>query len=443
MSCKSIMYCTPLKRERSVLSSDSSSENSPDSKRPHINSPAEIDKLLCFSSTVEMETEHDEMPPWADKMWEKLCSVEKKIDDVIASQSILEGMIKTAEKKADCASKMVSELENKVCYLTQENDTLKRSLLEHEAYSKKYNLKFFNIREEHDEDSQKLISKFHGIFNIMGLDLTRIYIDNIHRLPSQGKGPRPVIMKFISYLDRDLVWRHRGKLQDAGSQVTIQEHYPKEMEDNIRKLLPIRKAAKLQGMRPKMVNDKLIINSQAYTVKTLNQLPDSLKPETVSMRREGTYTFFFSEASPLSNWYPCTFKVDGQTYNSSEQYIMVEKARLFGDRETADKVLKASTPKECKMLGKEVTGYTEQVWQTRAPEIARIGIEQKFKQNKKLSDFLTKTGDSTLVEASKVDHFWGIGVHLYDRNIMNKQSSWGKNVQGKTLMAVRTSLTKN
>ena len=35
----------------------------------------------------------------------------------------------------------------------------------------------------------------------------------------------------------------------------------------------------------------------------------------------------------LSQWYPCQFEVDGVTYTSAEQYMMAEKAKLFGDEE--------------------------------------------------------------------------------------------------------------
>ena len=32
----------------------------------------------------------------------------------------------------------------------------------------------------------------------------------------------------------------------------------------------------------------------------------------------------------LSQWYPSTFIVDGATYNCAAQYMMAEKARIFG-----------------------------------------------------------------------------------------------------------------
>ena len=35
----------------------------------------------------------------------------------------------------------------------------------------------------------------------------------------------------------------------------------------------------------------------------------------------------------LSQWYPCQFEVDAIPYTSAEQYMMAEKAKLFGDEE--------------------------------------------------------------------------------------------------------------
>lgn len=33
----------------------------------------------------------------------------------------------------------------------------------------------------------------------------------------------------------------------------------------------------------------------------------------------------------LSEWYHCTFEVDGVAYHSIEMWMMVQKAKLFGD----------------------------------------------------------------------------------------------------------------
>ncbi len=77
----------------------------------------------------------------------------------------------------------------------------------------------------------------------MDLDPTRFYIGTIHRLPSNGRGPRPVICKFVSKLDRDLIWSKKALLGKSGMSVYIQEYFDEVTKKNIRKLLPIRHAS--------------------------------------------------------------------------------------------------------------------------------------------------------------------------------------------------------
>ena len=49
--------------------------------------------------------------------------------------------------------------------------------------------------------------------------------------------------------------------------------------------------------------------------------------------------------SCLSQWWGCRFAVDGVGYSCAEQYMMAEKARMFGDHEMLAKILEAGHPK--------------------------------------------------------------------------------------------------
>ena len=46
----------------------------------------------------------------------------------------------------------------------------------------------------------------------------------------------------------------------------------------------------------------------------------------------------------LSQWYPAPFTVDGVLYRTAEQFMMAEKARLFGDEEKLVQILAAEKP---------------------------------------------------------------------------------------------------
>ena len=45
----------------------------------------------------------------------------------------------------------------------------------------------------------------------------------------------------------------------------------------------------------------------------------------------------------LSNWYLSEFTIDDIAFSSMEQYMMYEKAILFHDQETAEKILQTQT----------------------------------------------------------------------------------------------------
>ncbi len=82
---------------------------------------------------------------------------------------------------------------------------------------------------------------------------------------------------------------------------------------------------------------------------------------------------------------------------------MAEKAKLFGDNETYQKIIKATNPGEAKSLGREVRGFDESKWVENRFQIVVSGNVLKFSQNKELSEFLLKTSNRILVEASPVD----------------------------------------
>ena len=43
------------------------------------------------------------------------------------------------------------------------------------------------------------------------------------------------------------------------------------------------------------------------------------------------------DASCLSQWFPCSFVVEEATYTTAEQYMMAEKAKLFGTRRSGSR----------------------------------------------------------------------------------------------------------
>lgn len=139
----------------------------------------------------------------------------------------------------------------------------------------------------------------------------------------------------------------------------------------------------------------------------------------------------------FSQWWPCTFKVYEETYNSAEQFMMASKARLFNDEETFQKIMDATEPNTCKYLGRQVKDFDSKEWDRACYNIVLLGNYNKFTQNEDLKKELLATGDKILVEASPYDHIWGIAMSK-DHPDCGNPSKWkGTNLLGFALTEVK------
>jgi len=151
------------------------------------------------------------------------------------------------------------------------------------------------------------------------------------------------------------------------------------------------------------------------------------------------YVYFWN--GPFSQWFGATFTVQGTVYNCAEQYMMHQKALMFGDYEIAKMIMETGfDPREQKKLGRKVRGFQKSVWDARAKFIVKKGNEAKFTQNPDLLQELMATGDKTIVEASPVDEIWGIKLDTYHA-LRTPVAEWpGTNWLGEVLTELRDEL---
>lgn len=152
------------------------------------------------------------------------------------------------------------------------------------------------------------------------------------------------------------------------------------------------------------------------------------------------FVFFWRSDSPFSQWHLSAFTVDGINFNCAEQYMMYHKAMLFGDEETAQKILKTTSPHQQKALGRKVRNFVEQTWLEERENIVYQGNHAKFSQNPDLKAHLLATGDCDLVEASPVDTVWGVGLAEDHPDIVDPSKWRGLNLLGKILTRIRNEL---
>ena len=161
------------------------------------------------------------------------------------------------------------------------------------------------------------------------------------------------------------------------------------------------------------------------------------------------YVFFWGDKptrdgkigkSCLSQWWISDFTVDGTTYSSAEHWMMAKKAKLFDDEQTLEKILLCKSPAEAKKLGRQVKDFDPLVWDDYKFEIVKTGNVYKFQKNETLKDYLLKTKNRVLVEASPYDKIWGIGKSQHDPGVENPHNWDGENLLGFALMEVRDEL---
>lgn len=361
-----------------------------------------------------------------------------------------------ALRRADTTEQNISKLQT-------QNQDLQNKLLEMtskitalESQSRRSNLKIYGIPEPQREDWAATESIVRNIFltnfKFSTDEVQKIMIERTYRLGPFKKNatpvsPRPIIVRFTHYKDRQKVWDSRTNLKNT--KIWLAEDYPAEIEEKRKILYPLLRAAlafrekKLHDIKQVALNlDKLVINNTSYAVEDLNKLPKFLQPESTAKRESESTLAFYSRNAILSNFYlKAPFALDGATFSSTEKYYQYQKACSFNDMETARSIMKEDDPLTCSRLGKEVKNYENSTWMAQAEETLLRANTAKFLQNEQARNELLASGDKVLAESTK-NKTWGSGLALSDIDALNETKWPGKNLMGKILMKIRSDLKK-
>ena len=162
----------------------------------------------------------------------------------------------------------------------------------------------------------------------------------------------------------------------------------------------------------------------------------------MSTKQNDEVVGFFGELSSFSNFHPSPFRYNEQDYHCAEQLIQHEKAKLFGDLETEDKILKARSAIKCKQVAYETENYDHNHWISNASALCKAGIKAKYEQNNSLKKLLLNTGTEKIVECSK-DRDWGTGVPLGRFGWLSEDKWYSRGILGPLLMEIRSELSSS
>ena len=368
-------------------------------------------------------------------------NIEKRVGEVSKRLDNLEGSLLKADEKYNTLLKKYEQLQEKVISM--------------ESYSRRDNLLIYGIPEaplgakESNDDCIRLVRNFFE--NQLEIShAPQIPIVRCHRLgPPPNPNPRPgskpvtrsIIVRFQNYGDRQDVWQAKKKLKDT--QFYINEDFPTEITERRKKLMPIMYAARRAELIAYLVVDKLHIidgdKHDVYDVNRLDNLPKQLDPNFVMTRKSNDVFAFFGWMCPLSNFHPSPFLCENRTFRWVEEYFFHKKAQLVDDQGAIQRLIKATSPAECKNIGKSIK-VDKRLWQNSEVSFMQKALYEKFRQNPDLREYLLATGELTIAESSPHDKFWGTGVGL-GREDATKQQLWkGKNKLGELLMVLREEL---
>ena len=154
----------------------------------------------------------------------------------------------------------IQEAERKVEQLEQNNNIMKKEIIDLKARSMCDNLVFYNIQEQGENAMEK-------IFSFLGNELKiespqqNIKIDLAHRMGrKQPEKTRPIVVKLNYFQDREAI-RQRAHLP-KGKRYGISEQFPQEIAQQRKKLIPLYKKAKQEGKRATIKYDKLIVEGR-------------------------------------------------------------------------------------------------------------------------------------------------------------------------------------
>ena len=80
----------------------------------------------------------------------------------------------------------------------------------------------------------------------------------------------------------------------------------------------------------------------------------------------------------FSQWFESPFTVENTVYPTAEHWMMAQKALLFGDEESYNKVINTPNPKDVKSIGRQIKNYDDAIWNKSKYDIVKTGnIDRK------------------------------------------------------------------
>ena len=230
---------------------------------------AKLDKVLAVCGEIEsLKKEISELKGELKELKGLKESLEFADKEIISLKAEMAEISTTVKENGEDMNSFDTDIE-----------ALKRRNIKLEAYTRRENIRIYNIEEEPDENTEEHVRNlFVAKLRIPQNDVDAIRFERVHRIPvkpssqrSQSRGPRPVIVRFSHYQNKEFVRSFYKNLK--GTKIGISDDFPREVEEIHKTLYPVLKQAKREQKRAFFNFDKLIIDGQIYRGKETKNLP--------------------------------------------------------------------------------------------------------------------------------------------------------------------------
>ena len=212
------------------------------------NDAEEEDKVLEKLSSIQARIENgftkmeNEMSALKQELKQEILAVKSELNELRKSTDSAWLEIDALKKENDSLKKQMGSTLSENAKLNKEVSAVKDRVIRQEDYSRRENLRFYNVSENQDESIEQCITKVKEVITALGLNPNDISFHAIHRVGKQGNDlpssnatqsdatgngqsrrprPRPILARFVSRADADAIWGRRKELLKSPSLSSI------------------------------------------------------------------------------------------------------------------------------------------------------------------------------------------------------------------------------
>lgn len=183
----------------------------------------------------------------------------------------IDGNVKGMNEKLDFVMREIKEMKEENKNLRERVVKQEERIQHLEREVRKKNLIIKGIVDGEGEDENETRDKIVAVVQKIGVDIdVKGDVDEVRRIGKyRPQQKRPILVKLTKESTRRTVLKNAKKLK--GTDIWIDEDYPREVQEERRRLMPRMKEARENGCKAIVKYNKLIINGEVHTAEQLEE----------------------------------------------------------------------------------------------------------------------------------------------------------------------------